>query len=349
LLTHLIREKGSSLIVIDEPEVYLHADIQRQLIGLIRDFEADVVLATHSTEIMGESEPADLVLIDRRKKAGERIKNVESLQNALAAVGSVHNITLSRLAKSRRIVFFEGDNDHKILRTIARKLGFLALASGIEIVPAYSEGFGSWEKVAALGWGIAKALGEKLAIGAVYDRDFFCDEQVAHVEAQLTQTLSFAHIHRRKEIENYLLLLAPLNRALGSALADKEKREGYSGTIADQVEVDLLEITEKYRGVTASQRIGKEIDYKRSIGFKPDSATLHSQAQARFDEVWASLEGRLTLVPGKAVLAELRSVLSQRHGVTITNTKIISSMRPDDVPADFLNLLVKLEAFRKAG
>ena len=74
LLTHLIRAKESSLIVIDEPEVYLHADLQRQLVGLLRDYNADVILATHSTEIMGEAEPADLVLIDKKNRSGERTR-----------------------------------------------------------------------------------------------------------------------------------------------------------------------------------------------------------------------------------------------------------------------------------
>lgn len=79
LLTHLIRMKDRSLVVIDEPEVYLHADLQRQLVGMLREMHSDVLIATHSTEIMGECDPSDLVLIDKRNKAGERIKNVERL------------------------------------------------------------------------------------------------------------------------------------------------------------------------------------------------------------------------------------------------------------------------------
>src|SRR6202041_1884305 len=71
LLTHLMRARESSLVVIDEPEIYLHADLQRQLVGLLRKFEADVLLATHSTEIMGEAEPSELVQIDKRNRAGE--------------------------------------------------------------------------------------------------------------------------------------------------------------------------------------------------------------------------------------------------------------------------------------
>lgn len=347
LLTHLIRAKDSSLIVIDEPEVYLHADLQRQLVGLVREFDSDILLATHSTEIMGESEPSDLVLIDKKNKAGERIKNVEKLQGALAAVGSLLNITLSRLARSRRIVFVEGDRDYKLIRMIARKLGFLELASGLEIVPALSEGFGSWEKLASLGWGIEKALGEKLAICAIYDRDYFCDEQIALVTTELAQNLSFAHVHARKEIENYLLIPAALNRALTSALRDRSVRDDKPQKISKDIEEYLWLITEKYKNDIHSQKVAKETDYRRGIAKGLDSSTLYYSAMSAFEATWSTLPGRLTLVSGKAVLADLRTLLMEDHGVSLNDSKIISSLTPGDVPDDFVQLLAKLESFRK--
>lgn len=348
LLTHLIRARDSSLIVVDEPEVYLHADLQRQLIGLLRDFDADIVLATHSTEIMGEAEPADLVLIDKRNRAGERIKNVEKLQSALASVGSIHNITLSRLARSRRILFVEGEWDYKLMRMFARQFGLHSLASGLEIVPALSEGFGSWEKVASLRWGIERALGDQLAIAAIYDRDYFCDAHVERVDAELKKSLSFAHIHLRKELENYLLLPTCLDRALAAALGDRSKREASPLPSVEPISGELIKITEKHRKDVSSQRIGKEIDFRRSTGTKLDSSTLHAQASAAFDAQWSTLDGRLKIVPGKDVLAELRTNLSEKYGVSLPDSRIVSATREEDMPSDFLDLLKKLESFRSA-
>lgn len=59
LLTHISRSHDASLIVVDEPELYLHPDVQRQLLGILRDTGPDVLLATHSTEIMSEADPSD--------------------------------------------------------------------------------------------------------------------------------------------------------------------------------------------------------------------------------------------------------------------------------------------------
>ena len=58
LLTHISRCDNSTALVVDEPEVYLHPDVQRQLIGILRDAGPDIVIASHSTEIIGESDPS---------------------------------------------------------------------------------------------------------------------------------------------------------------------------------------------------------------------------------------------------------------------------------------------------
>ena len=100
LLTHLSRATENSLVVVDEPEVYLHPDIQRQLLGILRDIGADALLATHSSEIIAEADPAEIVMIDKRKRKGERLKNVAGVQRALEAVGSSQNITLTSLRRS---------------------------------------------------------------------------------------------------------------------------------------------------------------------------------------------------------------------------------------------------------
>jgi predicted ATP-dependent endonuclease of OLD family len=41
LLTHISRAQGSSLLVVDEPEIYLHPDVRRQLLGILRDAGPD--------------------------------------------------------------------------------------------------------------------------------------------------------------------------------------------------------------------------------------------------------------------------------------------------------------------
>ncbi len=67
LLTHLHRAEPSTMIVIDEPEVYLHPEIQRKLLHVLKGTGADILVATHSIEIVSEAEPQEVLIIDKRK------------------------------------------------------------------------------------------------------------------------------------------------------------------------------------------------------------------------------------------------------------------------------------------
>ena len=89
LLSHAVQAADSTVFVIDEPEIYLHADVQRQLVSIIRELGPDIIIATrNSTEIMAEADPSEIVLVDKTHRSGERLKTIEGLQNALEKVGS---------------------------------------------------------------------------------------------------------------------------------------------------------------------------------------------------------------------------------------------------------------------
>lgn len=59
LLTHVVRHRETNLLIIDEPEIYLHPELQRQMVAMLRDAGPDVLLATHSAEVVGEAEPPE--------------------------------------------------------------------------------------------------------------------------------------------------------------------------------------------------------------------------------------------------------------------------------------------------
>ena len=150
LLTHLSRAAQSSLLVIDEPEVYLHPDVQRKLVGIMRELGPDVLIATHSTEMIAEAEPGDIVIVDKHRPILERVRDTKGVQRVMDAVGSVQNITLTALARNRHVLFVEGDGDFRLLRRLARRLGLGELAAGVGITPLQSGGFGSWRRIRSL-------------------------------------------------------------------------------------------------------------------------------------------------------------------------------------------------------
>jgi len=65
LLTHISRARKSSLLIVDEPEVYLHPDLQRLLLSILRDAGPDVLLATHSSELIAEADVSEIIEVDK--------------------------------------------------------------------------------------------------------------------------------------------------------------------------------------------------------------------------------------------------------------------------------------------
>lgn len=344
LLTHLSRATENSLVVVDEPEVYLHPDVQRQLLGIIRDVGADVLLATHSSEIIAEADPTEIVMIDKRRRTGDRLQNLAGVQRALDSVGSGQNITLTALAKSRRVLFVEGLQDFRVIRRFARRLGMQELSAGTGITPLESGGFGSWERITILASGIADALGAPLTIGAVYDRDYYCDEQIGHVMETLGGSLKLGWVLERKEIENYLLIPDALDRAVHRTLQARRER----GAPYVEIEIEsariLDEITQPMKVDVQSQLMARLHEFLIHKG--QDPSKFYKTMLAPFEARWSNLETRLALVPGKEVLGQFRQRVQDSFGVTLTDARIVEVIGRDDVPSDMRRLLDALETFR---
>ena len=93
MLTHFIQSSDRALFLIDEPDIYLHSDLQRQLLGLLRNLGPDIVLATHSTEIITEAEPDDIVVIDKKRESARRIKDPSQLATVFTILGTMYHST----------------------------------------------------------------------------------------------------------------------------------------------------------------------------------------------------------------------------------------------------------------
>jgi hypothetical protein len=92
---------------------------------------------------------------------------------------------------------------------------------------------------------------------------------------------------------------------------------------------------------------GNRSDYLRSTG--RDSSDINRETIAWFNERWTNLPERLTIAPGKEVLRALRSRLQDEFGVTLSDARIVDSMRRDDIPNDLEGLLQAIEAFRRSA
>lgn len=346
LLTHLSRASEASIVVIDEPEIYLHPDIQRQLLSILRALDADVLLATHSVEIMGEADPSEILLVSKGSKSAKRLKDIEGVQFAVEELGSAQNITLSHLARTKKILFVEGMSDYKTLRRFAKNLGMADLASGNDLTAFESGGFSSWEKIKSFAWGIKNTIDATMKLFAVYDRDYYCQEEIETILSSLRSELTYAHIHDRKEMENYLLCIPVLDRVLAKQVEARGRRSGETAGTLRGIEEYLQEITTKLKVDAQSQYIGRRLGYHQ--GKKYDTSTISKAAIEAFENIWADINIRMFIVPGKTTLRLLRDAIQTEYSVNMTDVQIIDEFKHSEIPDDIGNLIKNLEAFRKS-
>lgn len=335
LLTHITRSRNATGLVIDEPEVYLHPDVQRQLMGILRDVGPSVLIATHSSEIIADADVHEIIEVDKAKKKGRRLRDVAEVQVVLEAMGSVHNVTLTKIARNRRVLFVEDDDDYKRLRRFAKRLGLVTFSQGVGVSPVQSGGFSSWPQVKHMAGLLERTLGAKLNIAAVYDRDYWCSEEIVDASDELARVIALAHFHQRKELENYMLVPAVLNMVVSEL----------SGSAIDLGSV-LHELTEPRKADWLGQYLAKRSDYLRRT--KKDTATANAETYAWFENKWATIDGRMELACGKEVLAGLRAHCKAKWNISLTDARLIDGIHRDSIPFDLSDLLRKLENFARS-
>ncbi|MDP5151261.1 ATP-dependent nuclease [Rheinheimera baltica] len=344
LLTHLSRSDDASIVIIDEPEIYLHPDVQRQLLSILRKIDADVLLATHSVEIMGEADPSEILLINKGSRSAKRLKDIEGVQVALESLGSTQNVTLTHLARTKKILFVEGMGDYKSIRRFAKNIGLDDLASGNDLTAFESGGFSSWEKIKSFAWGVKNTIDADMKLFAVYDRDYYCEDEISEILASLKSELTHAHIHKRKEMENYLLVIPVLDRVLSKQVALRNKRSGEKVEVRKRIDQYLDEITNGLKVDAQSQYIAKRINHNQGKGI--DTGTISRDAINVFEKLWANLESRMEVIPGKMTLRLLRNAIQEDYNVNLSDVQIIDEFSRDEIPSDLLQLIDDMECFR---
>ena len=168
MLTYVIDAKA--LLVIDEPDIYLHSDLQRQLLSILYDLSPDVLIATHSTEIITEAEAGNLLVVNKKGSLCETHTGSAGTPRALRTSGLNLNPTLTQLAKARRALFVEG-RDFQILGAFARKLGRTEVATRADFAVIPTEGFNP-ARIEEYSRGIEFTPGTSILKAAVLDRDY---------------------------------------------------------------------------------------------------------------------------------------------------------------------------------
>lgn len=344
MLTYITNSNHNSILLIDEPDIYLHSDLQRQLVGILKNLGPDILIATHSTEIIAEASQDDLIVIDKRFTSGKRIKDHHQYQEIFSILGSNLNPTLTQLAKSRRVIFVEG-KDFQIISRFARKLQKHQVANRTDFAVIPVEGFNP-SKVKDFASGIEIALGTGLVRGVIFDRDYRSDLEVEDILKELRKDNSLAHIHNRKEIENFLIVPTAIEKAIHSRIEDKRKRTGDEIIFEDDITEILLSITKPIKRKIHSKYLAKRRPYEKKANPKFDDSTIDEKIMTEFDILWGNFDDRMRIVPGKKILALLNEYLQDNYKISLSIEAIINSFNLSEIPSELIELINKLDELR---
>jgi hypothetical protein len=309
LLTHIGRAEGSSLLLVDEPETYLHPNLQRQVLHLLRATRGDVFLATHSSEIVAEAESSEILIVDRTRKSARRAGDVAGVQAALQHIGSGRNLVLTQLARTSHALLVEGD-DFTYVRAIARALNLPSIGGGLSMAPFPLEGFPTVERVRSIRDAIRETLGPDVYLAGMFDRDHRCDEEVDELRIAFRRHLDLALVLDRHEIENYFLSPSTVQLAVDRAWNDR----GLASVPAN-AEPLLRDATDELKAECIASRGAERYRFLRSNGVSVVAA--NRAAAVEVEARWSTLSGRISLVPGKELLSALNRRL-QPQGVQLS-------------------------------
>jgi len=215
IIWFLTYSQNKMTIILDEPDVYLHADLQRKLIRFLRGRSPQIIIATHSTEIMAEVEPGDILIANRFSRKSRFVNSLSAVQNVIDRIGSIHNIYLARLWLSKRFILVEG-KDLKFLKLFQ---DVLHPRSDIpfDIIPHMSiGGWGGWNYVVGSSMFLKNAGGEDIVTYCLLDSDYHTGAEIADRYDDARSRGVQLHIWKFKEIENYLLVPEAIHRYIGS-------------------------------------------------------------------------------------------------------------------------------------
>lgn len=343
LMTHILRAGHGSLLVVDEPETYLHPDLQRKYLALCRQIPGSVIVATHSAEIVTEADPGDLVLVDKTRRLSKRLTGPTGVMTALSTLGARRNLELTRLARTRKAVYVEGA-DFKLLRRFAARARHGVLAGSADVTDIVLGGHRP-EDAIALSAGIKEALGAQPRACLILDRDFRCDEEISELETKLKDSFEHVFILRRKEIENFLLDIPSIQTAVEELAAARK----VSADRVEDVETVIRSITDPLVGKMQGQLIARAQDYHRRTGSGLELATIAENVVNDCNAKWMDMDRRIEVIPGKDVFAGVAGHYQESIGVNLTADAVIEEMPKESLPAEFLEMLNKLERFASSS
>lgn len=328
----LARTKEYDSIILDEPDVYLHADMQRTLARVLSNLATQTIVTTHSAEVLAEAKSEEVLILDRYNNKSVFAANLQGVQELLENIGSVHVVQSTRLAYSKKALLVEG-KDVELLKRFHRKL-FPHSKVPLDTIPNFQiGGWSGFDKIELVPKVLRNLAGEQISCYCLLDRDYHTDEQIAKRYEKAELQGIRLHIWTAKEIENYVAL--DFGLIADFVVANRIKGVTFS---KEEIELDLIAVAVSLAELT-KDCIGEEIDKcNKKLGYMAKKAFAH--------KIWEcntkTQDDLVKLLPGKELIARIRERLKTRYGISYTYDSFVS-MSTSAIPDEIRSVLSAIE------
>jgi predicted ATPase len=342
-MMHLTQASEKSILVLDEPDIYLHPDLQHRLLKLVSQRVGQFFIATHSTEIINAADPGDVLIVRPSARSAKRIRSDENYPEIYSVIGSSENAQFARLARTRKVLYFEG-LDNKLLSKISKSVRGIDFISGSSVTLMRTDGFSNWGRVSTTAWVFKEFFEIDVQVAALFDRDYRSDGEVEEFEISMAEKGAFCFVLPFKELENALL----------SCRAIKEiVRKNSSVPIRDS-DIDFIDqlfqkVIENSRDEVFGQRMGHYIQFVLKKNPKMDTPTISSAFQKRFSQEWLDDDFRRAVVPGKKVFSEIVKLIQDKFGVTVTPARVSDELILAEIHPKLLKILAEFKNYFGSG
>jgi predicted ATPase len=324
-----IDEHGA--VILDEPDVYLHADLQRRLIRLLKQQDRQSIIATHSVEMISEVTPDSVLVIDRKRRASSFASSLPAVQKVVDSIGGIHNLHLARLWNSRKILLIEGKDIEYLKRF--QDILFSRSSEPIDAIPRMTiGGWGGWNYAIGSTMLLYNAGGDAITPYCIFDSDYHLEEDVAARYSEAEVKAVQLHVWKRKEIENYLISAAAIHRLLKMRLGDT------APAVAD-IERIIGQFCEDMKDEVFENYVEEYVRRKRP----KSTAEAVRYARTRIDRCWDSLSGKIGVVSGKNLLSRLSGWGQNSFGISMGVSSILRILERSDLANELVAVMDAIE------
>ena len=322
------------VVLLDEPDSHLNSSLQHAFVDILEELARSrsfqVLMATHSKEIINYVDPSRLIPIDRKARSAHALKSETSTVTILKELGAIDNVDAYQIVKQRSILIVEGATDRELLPRLAAKIGATLFdgSSRVSILPA--NGVDRLSDGAALD-AVEHLLGKNIKALLLRDRDGLTTDWMGQIQSKSKRPM---FIWPRDCLESYLIVPAAIHRILVEELGDKNAPALQD---VEKVISNCIDSTYDESQDRIAARL-QDVEWRFNHN-RIDAAKANPEARSEMEKVWKSGSNPLALVPGKPVLSRIRDEIQQQWKVSFGNARIIEAMQSGEVHQDVKDLL----------